>query len=93
MIDEKKLIDKLNRIYSVVNNYRSDTRQTCLNLLCEIKDFIYEQPKVTECQLTLEEIDYIQMLISLETYPKECGTTAFEKLEKQAELLKRYEEC
>lgn len=92
MIDEKRLIDKLKRMESIVDNYRSDARQTCLNLICEIKDFINEQPKVTECQLTFEEIDYIQMLISLETYPKECGTTAFEKLEKQAELLKRYEE-
>ena len=45
MIDEKKLIDKLNRMEGIVDNYRSDTRQTCLNLICEIKDFIYEQER------------------------------------------------
>lgn len=48
MIDEKKLIEKLNRLESIVADYRSDVRQGYLNLICEIKDFVNEQPRVNQ---------------------------------------------
>lgn len=39
-----------------------------------------------DCQLTVEEIEYIQLLLSLEVNIKKCGSTAFVKLEKQKEM-------
>lgn len=46
MIDEKKLIEKLDRLEKIASNYRPDVAHVCTNLLCEITDFINEQPKV-----------------------------------------------
>lgn len=48
MIDEKKLIEKLDRLEKIASNYRPDVAHVCTNLLCEITDFINEQPKVGE---------------------------------------------
>lgn len=48
MIDEKKLIEKLYRLEKIASNYRPDVAHVCTNLLCEITDFINEQPKVGE---------------------------------------------
>lgn len=61
MIDERKLIEELNRLESIVNFYRDDTRQVCLNMICEIKDFVNEQPKVGE------------WISCNERFPKESG--------------------
>lgn len=67
MIDEKKLIEKLNRLESIVADYRSDVRQGYLNLICEIKDFVNEQPRVNQwipCSERLPEAN--QMVLATE---------------------------
>lgn len=48
MIDEKKLIEKIEQLQKIVFTYNFNVSRVCDNLLCEIKDFINEQPKVGE---------------------------------------------
>ena len=48
MIDEKKLIEKIERLENLVCGYSHIVSNVCANLLCELKDFIKEQPKVDE---------------------------------------------
>ncbi len=46
MIGEKKLIEKIERLENIVCGYSPSVSHVCANLLCELKDFIKEQPKV-----------------------------------------------
>lgn len=48
MIDENRLIKKLERLQKIVFTYNFNVAHVCDNLLCEIKDFINEQPKINE---------------------------------------------
>lgn len=47
MIDEKKLLEKIDRMNDTVDSYRQDIRTVAQNLLCEISDYIKEQPKTS----------------------------------------------
>jgi len=51
MIDEKKLIEKIERLENIVCGYSHGVSHVCANLLCELKDFIKEQPFLTPCYL------------------------------------------
>lgn len=46
MIDEKRLLEKIDRMNDTVSLYRQDVRTVAQNLLCEISDYIKEQPKI-----------------------------------------------
>lgn len=50
---------------------------------CNVTEDLKTIQNLIDCQLTVEEIEYIQLLLSLEVYIKKCGNTAFDKLEKQ----------
>lgn len=45
MIDEKKLIEKIERMRHIVSKYSPDVAYACGNLLCELKDYINDQPQ------------------------------------------------
>ena len=55
---------------------------------CNTKENLKTLQNLIDCQLTVEEIEYIQLLLSLEVYIKKCGNTAFDKLEKQKGMWK-----
>lgn len=46
MIDEKRLLEKIDRMNDTVSSYQQDVRTVAQNLLCEISDYIKEQPDI-----------------------------------------------
>lgn len=55
MIGEKKLLEKIERLENIACGYSPSLSRVCANLLCELKDFIKEQPKVNEW-IPVEEV-------------------------------------
>lgn len=74
MIDEKKLIEKLDRLEKIASNYRPDVAHVCTNLLCEITDFINEQAKVGEWIPVSERLpeQSLNSVIGWDTYRERC---------------------
>lgn len=56
MIDERKLLEKIERLQQIVFKYNFNVAHVCGNLLCEIKDFINEQLKVGEWILVKDRL-------------------------------------
>lgn len=74
MIDEKKLIEKLDRLEKIASNYRPDVAHVCTNLLCEITDFINEQPKIGEWIPVEERLPNVYKTVLITTYNQEVRT-------------------
>ena len=73
MIDEKRLLEKIDRMNDTVSLYRQDVRTVAQNLLCEISDYIKEQPEIRwiPCREQLPE-ESLNAVIGWDEYRKRC---------------------